>query len=120
MDRDCAHVHAILIRGETTVRSGVRTRFMFLAYTPHAQGTRYVPRKAVDVVNNLPSWAPNWARGNRVLQVGATVFDSLPSTEPRASRSYDRRGRQVGMTTQSQYSHSNANTELALRTQTQV
>ena len=71
-------------------------------------------------MNNLPSWAPNWARGNRVLKAGATVFDSLPSTEPRASRSYDRRGRQVGMTTQSQYSHSNANTELALRTQTQV
>ena len=49
-------------------------------------------------MNNLPSWAPNWARGNRVLKVGATVFDHLPSTEPRASRSYDRRGHQVGMT----------------------
>ena len=72
--------------------------FIFLAYTPHAQGTRYVPRKAVDIVNNLPSWAPNWARGNRVLKVGSTVFDHLPSTEPRASRSYDRRGHQVGMT----------------------
>ena len=28
LDRDCAHVHAILIRGETTVRSVLRTRFI--------------------------------------------------------------------------------------------
>ena len=36
LDRDCAHVHAILIRGETTVRSVLRTRF----YIPRLHTTR--------------------------------------------------------------------------------
>ena len=36
LDRDCAHVHAILIRGETTVRSVLRNRF----YIPRLHTTR--------------------------------------------------------------------------------
>ena len=37
LDRDCAHVHAIRIRGETTVRSVLRTRFIIpRLHTTHA------------------------------------------------------------------------------------
>jgi len=77
IDRDCARIHAVFIQGETS-------------------GTKYEPAKVVDFVNNLPGWAPNWARGNRVLKAGAAVLDHLPSTEPRASKSFDRDGNQVG------------------------
>lgn len=62
------------------------------------QGTKFVPPKWTELYDNLPSWAPNWTRGNKLIKAGANVLDIFPSTEPRAMKSFDRKGRQVGMT----------------------